>query len=84
MNVVFKNENNVITTFAEEVIEYNDKFFKVGGCFFEKKYFSYAEVDNVPEEVIPEKYCYVNGEFVLNPDWVEPEEPEENKNEGEN
>ena len=33
------------------------------------------EVDHVPEEVSAHQYCYVDGEFVLNPNWIEPEEP---------
>jgi hypothetical protein len=32
-----------------------------------------AEVETVPAEVKPEKYCYVDGSFVLNPEWTEPE-----------
>lgn len=31
-----------------------------------------VEVETVPIEVEPEKYCYVNGEFVLNPHWIDP------------
>ena len=28
----------------------------------------------VPEEVVPEKYCYDGNEFTLNPNYEEPEE----------
>ena len=28
-----------------------------------------AEVESVPAEVKIEKYCYADGEFVINPEW---------------
>lgn len=32
------------------------------------------EVESVPSEVIPEKYCYTEAEgFYINPNWVEPD-----------
>ena len=34
-----------------------------------------AEVQSVPEGVEPEKWCYADGEFYANPNYVEPMEP---------
>lgn len=34
-----------------------------------------AEVDTVPEGVEPEKWCFADGEFYANPNYVEPIEP---------
>ena len=31
-------------------------------------------VETIPEGVMAQKYKYIEGEFVLNPDYVEPEE----------
>ena len=36
-----------------------------------------AEVETVPEGVEPEKWCYADGEFYVNPNYVEPMEPED-------
>lgn len=33
-------------------------------------------VDNVPDGVEPEKYCYIDNAFVENPNWSEPVEEE--------
>lgn len=35
-----------------------------------------ATVDSVPDNVEPEKYCYINNAFVENPNWSEPVEGE--------
>lgn len=32
-----------------------------------------VEVEQVPTGVEPERYCYVDGEFIINEDWVEPD-----------
>ena len=36
-----------------------------------------VEVEEIPEEVMetPTKYCYVNSEFILNPNYKPPEKP---------
>ena len=34
---------------------------------------SVVEVDNIPKEVEVEKYCYIDGQYIINPDWVEPD-----------
>lgn len=34
-----------------------------------------AEVESVPEGVEPEKWCFADGEFYVNPNYVEPVEP---------
>ena len=36
-----------------------------------------AEVASVPKGVEPEKWCYANGEFAENPNYVEPTEPDD-------
>lgn len=33
-------------------------------------------VDSVPDNVEPEKYCYIDNTFVENPNWSEPVEEE--------
>ena len=33
------------------------------------------EVDSVPQGVTAQRYCFVDGDFVPNPNWVEPAEP---------
>ena len=45
----------------------------VGGGFSNTEYTT-VEVDEIPEEVKEncERYCYINGEYVNNPDYVEP------------
>lgn len=51
---------------------------KVGGGWGDTEYTT-VEVDDIPDHVteIPEKYCYVDGEYVENPDYIEPVEPNE-------
>ena len=34
-----------------------------------------AEVESVPEGVEPEKWCFADGKFYANPNYVEPMEP---------
>lgn len=34
-----------------------------------------VEVENVPEDVTAMRWCYVDGEFAPNPNWVEPVDP---------
>lgn len=36
-----------------------------------------AEVETVPDGVEPEKWCYAEGEFAENPNYVEPTEPDD-------
>lgn len=45
----------------------------VGGGFGDTEYTT-VEVDEIPEEIKanPEKYCYIDGEYVNNPDYIEP------------
>lgn len=45
---------------------------------FDDDYEDFHDV-TLPEDFRLEKYCYINGEFVLNPDWVEPEPTIEEK-----
>ena len=40
---------------------------------------SVIEYDELPNDYADFKYLYVNGEFVLNPEWHEPEPPIEEK-----
>ncbi len=50
---------------------------KVGnGMYFIDNNFTMVEVDSVPVEVIPDKYYYIDGEFVLNPNYSNPSEME--------
>jgi len=50
---------------------------KVGNkMYFIDDDFSVAEVESVPVEVIPDKYFYIDGEFVLNPNYSNPSEME--------
>lgn len=36
-----------------------------------------AAVESVPDDVEPEKWCYADGEFTENPNYVEPTEPDD-------
>lgn len=36
-----------------------------------------VEVEEIPIEIIPEKYMYIDGEYSLNPGWVNPNANEE-------
>ena len=36
-----------------------------------------AEVESVPDGVEPEKWCFADGEFYANPNYVEPTEPDD-------
>lgn len=57
------DENNVIKAWQV-----------VGGGWGDTQYLTTVEVDSIPEEVKEncEKYCYINGEYIDNPDYVEP------------
>ena len=50
------------------------KAWQVVGDGWSDTEYTTVEVDEIPEEVKsnPEKYCYINGEYVDNPDYVEP------------
>lgn len=57
MFLINLNKDNVVTAYS------------TGDGYVE----GYIEVDkNIPEDFAPNKYMYVDGEYVLNPDYVEP------------
>lgn len=35
------------------------------------------EIDDIPSDFVPYKYKYIDGEYELNPDYVEPEPTDE-------
>ncbi|ABX43303.1 hypothetical protein [Lachnoclostridium phytofermentans] len=43
---------------------------KVGNIYYIDNWFTVTDVDDVPIDVIPNKYFYIDGEFVLNPNWA--------------
>lgn len=46
------------------------------GIILNPEQFDYFTVQEVPEGVIPGKYCYTEEKgFYENPNWIEPEEP---------
>ena len=57
------DENNVIKAWQ-----------MVGGGWEDTEYTT-VEVDEIPDYVIenPEKYCYIDGEYIENPDYIPPE-----------
>lgn len=57
MFLINLNKDNVITAYS------------TGDGYVE----GYVEVDkDIPEDFAPNKYMYVDGEYVLNPDYVDP------------
>lgn len=39
--------------------------------YYQDEGYSIIEVETVPIEVIPEKYFYIDGEYVLNPNYID-------------
>lgn len=61
---------HISNTFAKEI---NGNYLINGGSLaVSPSICELVEVSSVPEGVEPEKWCYKDGEFVLNPDWREP------------
>lgn len=57
MITIKMDENNLVTAYS------------TGDGYVE----GYIEVEkDIPEDFAPNKYMYVDGEYVLNPDYVEP------------
>lgn len=56
MNTIKVNENNIVTAYST-----GDGY--IEGCM---------EIEHIPEDFAPNKYMYIDGEYVLNPDYVEP------------
>lgn len=57
------NENNVVT----------------GYCLGDGRVADGVEVDDIPSDFAPYKYKYIDGEYELNPDYVEPADEPENE-----
>lgn len=72
------NKDNTIVNIAEEITEIEQGYF-CNNCIYPYNIdnFSVVEVAEIPSEVKPAKYMYVNGEFKLNPNYVEPINPEQ-------
>ena len=68
--------NTVIIDIAE-VIYKDDPFIvvtKLGETYnYQEPAAVIYELETIPDNIIPQKYCYVNEEFIINVNWVDSE-----------
>lgn len=48
-------------------------------CYAMPNGVSVIQYNTLPRDYVDFKYLFINGEFVRNPEWVEPEEPVESR-----
>ena len=66
------DDRNKIKEISNMAIRLEDNTIKIAdNLIIGNKEYSIVEVDNVPIEIIPEKYFYINGEYELNTNWEE-------------
>lgn len=77
--VILTNSNDVILAIGNEVIEdvYEQGVVWIDGAGYGLIGQQIHEVENVPEYVVPDKYKYLDGEFVENENYSEPLNQEE-------
>lgn len=73
---ILTDNNNVIVTKGNEVIndEHEEDVVWINGAGYGLDGQQIYEIDNIPEYVVPDKYKYINEEFVLNEEYRNPDE----------
>ena len=86
IRIIVNKENVVLTT--GEICEYgywddepDIKKWKISDYSYviNPEYSTAYTVDELPADYVPNKYLFINGEFVKNPDWVEPPKSNEER-----
>lgn len=79
MKAVIMNETNAVIEIGE-IIDYWDNGYPIvknsagSECAFPPDNLTFAEIDSIPEDFQPIKYCYTEEKgFYKNPNWVEPD-----------
>lgn len=51
-------------------IEDGFKIWDTGNVYMSDNGYSCVEAENISLDIIPQKYFYIDGEFILNPNWI--------------
>ena len=72
MYILLDDRNTVIEINLNIVRQENNNILVGNHLIYEENDMKIVEVDNVPIDILPMKYFYIDGEFVLNPNFVNP------------
>lgn len=78
MYIIVEVETNVVVDYSD-TIQYQSNGYPVvrsntdQSLAYASQSYSVAETDKIPEDYKPSKYKYVDGAFVENPDYIDPE-----------
>lgn len=78
--VTMKDSNEIIAVTKTTSSTVDEGYTRIDDCGFIVKAsgYDFSEVDEVPNEVVPYKYCYTAEKgFYINPNWNEEPEPQE-------
>ena len=78
--IILTNSNDVIIAIGDEIIEDVEEqgVVWINGAGYGLDGQKVYEVENIPEHVIPDKYKYVEGEFVLNENYINTNDEKQN------
>lgn len=79
MWVITNKEDSAIFGFSDVIEQHDSGYSKLNdlGIVIKESDWRVYSVQEIPEEVIPGKYCYTEEKgFYENPNWVEPVEPD--------
>lgn len=77
MKILVNRDNVIVAISAEMRKQFNGVYIPEINTVFGEPDLEIYEIENIPDEVEPIKYLYLNGEFIPNPSYVEFKTPEE-------
>ena len=70
---ILLDDRNTVIEINKSIKQQEDGSILVGKhLVYNDENLSIVEVDNVPIDILPMKYFYIYGEFVLNTNWINP------------